>query len=800
MSGGSGSGLHRDRTGLGGSRGRLNRLLAVIPLTVAVVSCSSVVATPNLQSDAAATIAATPVATRPTEPGFAPTGNMVSPDRGYHTATLLDDGRVLIAGGQTVEAGPVTFFASAELYDSSAGTFKATGSMAEARESDTATLLRDGRVLIAGGQNDQMLDSAELYDPKTGQFTATGSMSAPRENHTATLLADGRVLVAGGDPSGGDDQTPLATAEIYDPKSGSFSATGSMIAARKRAGSAVLADGRVLIVGGEDAQLNTLATAETYDPKSGSFSPTGSMLTAQSAMAVIALREGRVLVVGSDPAGSPAAELYDPVKGTFSAAGYMAVQGLDTAVLLDDGRVLVIGGYFAGATGNGSADLYDPSANTFGPAGTMTSPRLGQSATVLADGRVLVAGGAVDASAEVYTAPAPHATITPTPAPTLALPGELATLPVTSIAADQIHRTTEFASTDFGALVYSIAGTDHAMAEVTVTDLSTGAGQTVSVRLPANEIVPGDSTQVYAATDGRYLVVYASHPYTPPGGPVGIPSCVRTGDDWQLLVAHLDPATGLPSGDFTVFASGVMKRVFNAPRAGEAGNCWSQNTVFAVDGGMITYTVDDVTSARPMGSRIILRSLATGSTLRSVVATEMVYEVHLSGTTIAWAESQNISTTGAVEQARIRVSTAANPAPLDVASGPDSGARDLPAVRLVGDEISWDGLGNTSVWYRRIDAGSPQSLTPAGLACLLAGSTPGHVVVYCTWIGTDGSDNRSPPLVATIGAGLRRVEGLPSDAWLRPTISNGWFVDAGGQTAYQPVARTYALPVTAIGM
>jgi hypothetical protein len=243
-----------------------------------------------------------------------------------------------------------------------------------------------------------------------------------------------------------------------------------------------------------------------------------------------------------------------------------------------------------------------------------------------------------------------------------------------------------------------------------------------------------------------------------------------------------------------------MKRVFNAPRAGECGNSWYQNTVFAVDAGMIAYTVDDVTSARPMGSRILLRSLASGATMRSVIATEMVYEVHLSGTTIAWAECQNISTTGEPEQVKVRVSTAANPAPLEVASGPVSGGRDLPAVRLVGDEISWDGLGNTSVWYQKIGAGSPQSLTPADLACQLAGSTPGHVAVYCTWNGTGGVLNRSSLLVAAIGAGLHQVEGLPNDAAMRPVISNGWFVDSGGQVAYQPVANTYGLPVAAVGM
>ena len=146
------------------------------------------------------------------------------------------------------------------------------------------------------------------------------------------------------------------------------------------------------------------------------------------------------------------------------------------------------------------------------------------------------------------------------------------------------------------------------------------------------------------------------------------------------------------------------------------------------------------------------------------------------------------------------MSTASNPAPLDVASGPGSGGRDLPAVRLVGDEISWDGLGNTSVWYQKIGTGSPQSLTPADLACQLAGSTPGHVAVYCTWNGTGGIPNHSSLLVATIGVGLHQVEGLPADAALRPMVSNGWFVDSGGQLAYQPVANTYALPVAALGL
>jgi hypothetical protein len=247
-----------------------------------------------------------------------------------------------------------------------------------------------------------------------------------------------------------------------------------------------------------------------------------------------------------------------------------------------------------------------------------------------------------------------------------------------------------------------------------------------------------------------------------------------------------------------------MKRVFNAPLGGEGGSCWYQNTVFAVDSGMIAYTVDDVTSSRPMGSRILLRSLADGPTLRSVAATEMVYEVHLSGTTIAWGECQNISTTGQPEQVKIRVSTATHVTPLDVASGPVSPSgrdgRELPAIRLVGDEVSWEGLGNTSVWYQTIGAGSPLSLTPADLICQLAGSTPGHVAVSCSWWETSGGIEPAALIVATIGVGLRQVAGVPADAALRATISSGWFVDSGGQVAYQPVVNTYALPVAALGM
>ena len=158
---------------------------------------------------------------------FSDTGSM-SRARSSHTATLLANGKVLIAGGTSVYNQPPFVTATAEIYDPATGTFTATGSMATPRENHTATLLQDGTVLIAGGDNEHFsLDSAELYNPATGAFTSIGPMTTTRNQHTATLLTTGQVLIAGSSVP-----FPLASAELYDPGSQTFAATGSMLDAR----------------------------------------------------------------------------------------------------------------------------------------------------------------------------------------------------------------------------------------------------------------------------------------------------------------------------------------------------------------------------------------------------------------------------------------------------------------------------------------------------------------------------------------------------------------------------------------
>ena len=318
---------------------------------------------------------------------ISPTSNMTAPRSG-HTATLLPNGQVLIAGG--MERNGV-FFRSAELYDPATGRFTAASqTMSTQRVGHSATLLPSGKVLIAGGWSSEgVLASAELYDPTTGVFTSTGKMSIARGDFSATLLSNGKVLVAGGENSG-----VLLSAEVYDPATGEFTPTGNMNAGRTMHTAVLLPDGRVLVAGGGEYQ-HPLATAELYNPTSGTFTVTGNMNVPRYKQAAILLPGGDVLVVGGsdgrDWQGQYAnAEIYNPAKGVFSAISNMKMARfkLPSAVaLLKNGKVLIAGG-------GEQIEIYDPASRTFSVAtGRMDAARFYSTATLLADGRVLVAGG-----------------------------------------------------------------------------------------------------------------------------------------------------------------------------------------------------------------------------------------------------------------------------------------------------------------------------------------------------------------------------------------------------------------------
>jgi hypothetical protein len=227
-------------------------------------------------------------------------------------ATLLQNGQVLVAGGQKLN----TDFASAELYDPATGVWTDTGSMAGERFSHTATLLPNGQVLVTGGFRFYVgtLASAELYDPATGVWRATGSMATARWHHAAMLLPNGQVLVTGGlaDLS----STYLASAELYDPATEVWTRTGSMANPRAIHTATLLPNGQVLVAGGLNNHngSHSLDSAELYDPATGMWTVTGSMATARDSHTATLLPNGQVLVAGGHDfiTGSlVSAELYE---------------------------------------------------------------------------------------------------------------------------------------------------------------------------------------------------------------------------------------------------------------------------------------------------------------------------------------------------------------------------------------------------------------------------------------------------------------------------------------------------------
>jgi Kelch motif/Galactose oxidase, central domain/IPT/TIG domain len=362
----------------------------------------------------AASVAAGAQAVQPPNT-WAPTASPMSVARTGHTATVLPDGDVLVAGGGT---------RTADLYDPSSGTFTPTGSMSVARTNATATLLQSGQVLVAGGVDNtgRQVASAELYDPATGTFTPTGSMHTARSGHTATLLTNGKVLVAGGGCNhhgfcnSGSFLDNLKSAELYNPKSGTWTPTGSMRFEREYFTATLLQNGRVLVAGGfascDDDFCSDNRQAELYNPTTGTWATTGSMHVAREQFTATLLTDGDVLAAGGLNEGGfsgngktySEAELYNPETGTWTPTGSMSEPRFGQAAVLLPGTGWVLA---TGGTSDATSEVFEPTLGEWVPTGSMSTPRTDLTATVLSDGNVLATGGTgtngfAQATAEVY--------------------------------------------------------------------------------------------------------------------------------------------------------------------------------------------------------------------------------------------------------------------------------------------------------------------------------------------------------------------------------------------------------------
>jgi hypothetical protein len=331
--------------------------------------------------------------------------------RGTTSAVVLKDGKVLVAGGGVGQI-PV---AAAELFDPGPGQWRPTGNLNTARRGHQAVVLQDGRVLVTGGiAGGDLLASAEVYDPASAKWTTTAPMNIPRLGHTLTLLSDGRVLATGGSSldsasAAGGVQTirPDSSAEIYNPATGTWRLTGgTMNAARFEHTAILLDDGRVLIAGGQGAPVSgqspALASTELYDPAVDAFLKSNDLGDARFNHTATKLADRSVLVTGG--IGGPnsdlslsTAEVFTPAQSSWTRVGPLT-QGRTghTATLMADGRVLVAAGeQSARGTRRSltSSEIYTPDKREWRSAGTMKCPRSEQSAALLGDGSVLVVAG-----------------------------------------------------------------------------------------------------------------------------------------------------------------------------------------------------------------------------------------------------------------------------------------------------------------------------------------------------------------------------------------------------------------------
>jgi len=330
----------------------------------------------------------------------------VGPTTGLVTSVALGSAHISAAIGSVTGTVPLSVVTNA---------WFVTGSMSTIRINHTATLLPNGKVLVAGGTSSVSpystpalsgINSAEIYNPASGTWTLTGNLGAARTDHTATLLPNGNVLVTGG--VNGNALNVLSSSEIFDSSTGNWLGTGSLTSTRLGHSATLLPDGTVLVVGGYGAAVNAIegtlsaeTSAEIFNPANGSWTPTGSMSSAREYHTATLLQNGTVMVTGDGGDTGSSTEIYDPLTGTWSLSGSLNMARLaHTATLRPNGTVLVAGGFGLGSTaGNGIAtaisEIYDPVAGTWSVTGSLNSARLFHTATVLPNGTVLATGGAV---------------------------------------------------------------------------------------------------------------------------------------------------------------------------------------------------------------------------------------------------------------------------------------------------------------------------------------------------------------------------------------------------------------------
>jgi Galactose oxidase, central domain len=329
----------------------------------------------------------------------------------HHTATLLQDGSVLLVGG----SGFSGVHKQTERYLPSQNVFQIGPSLATARLDHSAMLLANGNLLVSGGYNpvdggtafDDAFRSSELFVAATSTFAAGPDMTVPRRNHVSTMLKDGRVLVTGGIQLRGTGFSASPNTELYDPATNQFLAGDRMNSPRWMHTATLLADGRVLLVGGRDnnctigCPIYSLNAAEIFDPATGKYTTTGSLNISRYGHSAALLDDGRVLILGGETTENigntdqvTMAEVYSPATGTFAPFGHTIFgRGFHALARLNNGKYLLAGGYNENGSPSPTTEIFDPATATSTNGPEMSDWRIRAAAVKLKAGEVLIVGG-----------------------------------------------------------------------------------------------------------------------------------------------------------------------------------------------------------------------------------------------------------------------------------------------------------------------------------------------------------------------------------------------------------------------
>lgn len=386
-----------------------NFLIAVsVSMLLVILACSAVPENPSedlIKSPLSSSVtlptptpSPTPTAVpRPVQKRVASERNM-NFARQSHTSTLLKDGRVLVAGGSGI-IGPIPV---SEIYDPSTDMWVSSSWMSYSRSFHTATLLPDGTVLVIGGVSDiEGLDTAEIYDPASDTWSIAGRMNSAHTLHTATVLPDGRILVIGGV----DAEGALKGVDYYDPATKEWTTGKDMEQPRGGHTATLLNDGRVLVAGGADGS-RLFRTAELYDPNADTWETVGKMEKERGNHRAVLLNNGQVMVT-SGMLVSGKCEMFDPDTKEWSPGPSLQIPRRGhTLTVIGEDKYIIVGGGGTSNENRALAEIYNHSENRWDPGGNMTTGRIDHAATLLLDGRVLITGGVDDGGAfksvEIY--------------------------------------------------------------------------------------------------------------------------------------------------------------------------------------------------------------------------------------------------------------------------------------------------------------------------------------------------------------------------------------------------------------